>query len=99
MTPEETTAQQQKIIEQVSSAKQYIIDCHEPTEEGVFAFLAVTQGPEGEVGVVPVAYIAVAPPHPEAEILGFIWEGSPEAGAEWVAKNQQYLDKLNFVKA
>lgn len=92
MTPEE-------LIEASKASKEYIIDCHQETADGEFAFLAVTQSDAGELSVFPAAYIGVVPPNPEYEIIGFIWEGSAEAGNEWIKKNKEYLDKLTFKQA
>ena len=89
MNPEE-------LIDQFPDIQEFIIDCHENTEEGCFAFLAVVPSPAGELAVWPFAYVGPTPPNPEGKIVGFIWDGTQEDANKWMDKNRQYLDLLHI---
>lgn len=88
----------EELMEQFPDIDEFIIDCHENTEEGCFAFLAVVPSPSGEVAVWPFAYIGAVPPNPKGKVIGFICEDGEYANT-WMEKNKQYLDHLDIERA
>lgn len=82
-----------------NSTGQFVIDVMRSMPPGNLCFLPVMTAESGEAGVNnDLAVYGEAPPVPDAEILGYIFDGPMDLLERWEAANAPWLDKLNIRK-
>lgn len=80
----------------------WVIDVHKSVKPGNFCFVPLASDEEMRAqdktgtGVLnQLEMYGSVPIPPEAEIVGYIWEGPMEQLEQWIRSNSEFLERLN----
>lgn len=77
----------------------FVIDVAKSPQLGKFCFYPYGTDKAGDEGVLPqIPFYGATPPVPDAEILGFIFDGPADKLAKWEAMQAEYLERLKLQK-